>query len=207
MRFKNGEYNFADRTFHPLQASNKDRCIPRDFPPRDEAMMAEVLDRVYVPVFGERERALEFLSLVRRALSGERVMVLCKGGTNCGGSTIGNFVMNTFRPYAKPECGLLGRAAPDKYAMKSLDGVRLAVFNHVGCAEGGSQFNRKFLQVAPSVLAMCNLERMPYGAGLPTSVLDMPNKFANDGGATRAYCDRPEVVAANVHLVLEPPLC
>lgn len=205
MRFKNGEYNFSDRTFRPFD--HKDKCIWRDFPPKDDALMAEVLDRVYVPVFGERQRALEFLSLVRRALSGERVIFLCKGETNCGGSTIGNFVLDTFKPYADIACNLLGRAAPDKYAIKGLNGVRLVVFNHVGCAKGGSQFNRKFLQVAPSVLAMCNSERMPYGAGLPAVELDMPNKFANDGGATRAYCSRPDVIAANVHLVLEPPLC
>lgn len=200
MLYKNGEYNFVDRTFRPFD--HQDKCIWRDYPPKDEAMMAEVLDRVYVPVFGERQRALDYLSLVRRALSGERVLVLCKGGTNCGGSTIGNFVLDTFKPYAGIACNLIGRAAPDRYAMKSLDGVRLVVFNHVGCAEGGSQFNRKFLQVAPSVLAMCNSERMPYGA-VPSAILDMPNKFANDGGATRAYCSRPDVIAANVHLVLD----
>jgi hypothetical protein len=199
MLFKNGEYSFADRTFRPFD--HKDRCIWRDLPPKDEAMMTEVLDRVYVPVFGERQRALEFLSLVRRALSGERVLVLCKGGSDCGGSTIGNFVLDTFKPYADIACNLLGRAAPDKYAIKGLNGVRLVVFNHVPTSEGGSQFNRKFLQVAPSVLAMCNSERMPYGA-VPSAILDMPNKFANDGGATGAYCLRPDVIAANVHLAL-----
>jgi hypothetical protein len=170
----------------------------------DDTLVEEVLAKVYDPVFGKRERSLQFLSSIRRALSGESLLILCPGGSSCGGSTIGNFILDTFGPIAKPRSyGLFGTRAPDKFAMKSMEGAKLLVFNHVDTTTFGPKLNNRFLNaVGASLLVMCNRDRIPTGdAGRETVVIEMPNKFENTGALD--FCRREDVIAANVRLVLE----
>lgn len=101
--FQDGVYDFQQRCFREeTEDDMTDRRIPRPFPERDEAKMAEVRDRVLMTIFANRMDVKCYLEHVARAMAGEledKHWVILLGFRSCGKGVLSGLNENAWSKY------------------------------------------------------------------------------------------------------------